>query len=121
MFNCSFCNYKTENQWNFKRHCSTQRHHKNKKRGITNSNNSIMNSNNLITNSNNSITNSNNSITKCNYYKCDYCNANFKRIDNYNKHLTKCCKRLLCKIQDNGCEPPIAFAIHITSGLIFEC
>ena len=104
-FYCSICKYETTHKGAFKRHCNTNRHHEKEKNHITNSQNHITNSQNHITNSQNHIMNSQNHITKCdnsecNYYKCDYCNVFFKRIDNYTKHLTKCCKRLLSKIQE---------------------
>ena len=92
-FNCAICNYSTDHKASYTRHCGTKRHQKNEKKIITNSNNSI-------TNSNNSITNSNNSITKCKKYKCNHCNSEFKRIDNYNKHLNKCSNRLLSILEE---------------------
>ena len=53
----------------------------------------VTNSNNLVTNSNNLVTNSNDLIVK--KYICKHCNLSYKRIDNYNKHLTKCSSHLL--------------------------
>jgi hypothetical protein len=83
----------------YKKHLSTKRHHNNQKTLNTNSKTLNTNSNILITNSTNFITDKhhNNEIYK---YTCDFCSCKFKRIDNYNKHLSKCCKRLLSIIED---------------------
>ena len=97
MFYCNICNYQTNKKWNYKKHCESNRHQKKLEISITNSNKSI-------TNSNKSITNSNKSITNSNKYKCIHCNCEFKRIDNYNKHLNKCSNRLLNILEEKEKE-----------------
>ena len=97
MFSCDLCKYQTNKKWNYQKHCESKRHQKNLEKSITNSNKSI-------TNSNKSITNSNKSITNSNKYKCIHCNSEFKRIDNYNKHLNKCSNRLLNLLKEKDNE-----------------
>jgi len=75
-FNCVICNYSTDHKASYTRHCGTKRHHKNEEKMITNSKN----------------------------YKCNHCNSEFKRIDNYNKHLNKCSNRLLNIIEEKEKE-----------------
>ena len=90
MFSCDLCKFQSTRRWNYEKHCKSKRHQKNLEKSITNSNNSI--------------TNSNNSITNSNKYKCIHCNSEFKRIDNYNKHLNKCSNRLLNLLKEKDNE-----------------
>jgi len=90
MFSCNLCNFQSNRRWNYEKHCESKRHQKNLE--------------NSITNSNKSITNSNKSITNSNKYKCIHCNSEFKRIDNYNKHLNKCSNRLLNLLKEKDNE-----------------
>ena len=82
-FQCKICNYETDIKCNYHKHCTSKRHLKNQENSITNSKNSITNSKN---------------------YKCNHCNSEFKRIDNYNKHLNKCSNRLLNIIEEKEKE-----------------
>ena len=90
MFSCDICNYQTNKKWNYQKHCESKRHQRNLEKSITNSNKSI--------------TNSNKSITNSNKYKCIDCNSEFKRIDNYNKHLNKCSIRLIKLVEEKESE-----------------
>ena len=83
MFSCNLCNFQSNRRWNYEKHCESKRHQKNLE---------------------NSITNSNKSITNSNKYKCIHCNSEFKRIDNYNKHLNKCSNRLLNLLKEKDNE-----------------
>ena len=83
---CNCCNYTTSRVYDFNKHLSSKRHRKNAEKSITHSTDSITHSTDLVTNSNKLVINK---------YTCKHCNLCYKRIDNYNKHLTKCSIHLL--------------------------
>ena len=89
IYKCEVCDYHTTHKSAFKKHCDTNKHHKNVK--INNSSTVKQNSSTVKHNSSTVKQNSStvNSIKK---YKCKYCEIIYSRSDSYNRHLITCSK-----------------------------
>lgn len=95
---CEFCNYKTSNKNNYKKHESTKKHEKN---SLKYDDKKLQNATNSIQKVSKSIILQQNSIQKVSFdatksqnivYECDYCDACFKHINNKYRHQKSNCK-----------------------------
>jgi len=94
-YNCNICNYITKRQYDFNKHLKTKKHlnnvknyeEENKKK--TTQNLKIPHFSLKIPQNTSQISDHNNKEL----YKCEYCNKEFSRIDNLNRHIEKYCKK----------------------------
>jgi hypothetical protein len=94
-YNCECCNYITKRQYNYNKHLKTKKHLNNEKNYVEE--NEKKNTQNLKIPQNTSFSPHNTSQisnhTNKGFYKCEYCNKEFNRIDNLNRHIEKSCKK----------------------------
>ena len=98
LYNCSICNFNTKLKSNYNRHLKTKKH-------ITKENNYAleMANNAIIPHSHHKIPHSHHIIPHKTtqiphhkdkeFFKCEYCNKDFSRIDSLNRHISKFCKK----------------------------
>ena len=80
MFFCNRCNYSTDRKWNFNQHLKSKKHIEKNRISLL----PIQKLNNTVTDDK----------LHC-IYTCEYCNATYSRLDNKQRHLSRCIQKKL--------------------------
>ena len=94
-YSCECCNYITKRQYNYNKHQKTKKHLNNAK-NYEDENYKKQGQNLKIPHFSLKIPHNTSQIsnhTNKGFYKCEYCNKEFSRIDNLNRHIEKSCKK----------------------------
>ena len=94
-YNCNICNYITKRHYDYNKHLKTKKHLINEENYVEE--NIKIKSSHLKIPQNTSFSPHNPSQipyhTNKELYECEYCNKEFSRIDNLNRHIEKSCKK----------------------------
>jgi len=109
LFNCKLCNYSTNDRSNYNKHTNSKKHliKTTKNNGYQNKNNKVP-KNSINTQNSNSITQNNE------YFICRFCNKNFTRKYNLERHYKSC-----SKVSNQNSNLSISNAIN-TDKLMYE-
>ena len=98
-YHCTLCNYSSDRLLNYQRHCNTKKHKKkidsilpppksHRKTTAEPPQKYVYKSN------------KDTELLNINDYKCDYCDQCFSRHDVLNKHMTRCSKKIIIKMEE---------------------
>ena len=94
-FRCSLCDYKTNDQSNYKKHLKTQKHQKNEEECTKKEEECTKNEEECTKNEEETTMFELISTINTNYHSCQWCKRNFARSDNLQRHLQSCKSKVI--------------------------